>query len=79
MTYLSHISQLQTLYLMRVKLRMAIIDMSRNINWVELRRRGCNRKPEVVVDSRFLTHLHKETILCSHPLRSKESATTWSI
>ena len=50
-------------------------------------------KPEVVVEnanSSFLTHLQlgscsangvytKETILCSYPLRSKESATRWSV
>ena len=74
---------------MKVKLRMAIIDMPRNI---ELKFGGtvATTKLEVVVENastRFLTHLHwgscsancvytKETILCSHPLKSKKRATT---
>ena len=94
MTYLSkdnHISQ--TLCLVKVKLCMPIIGMTRNIG-LKLGDAIVTAKPEVVVESAnyssFLTHLHwgscsancvytKETLLCSHPLRSKESATTWSI
>ena len=71
---------------------MAIIDVPRNIG-LKLGGAVATTKPKVAVESTnacFLTHIHwgscsdncvytKETILCSHPLRSKESATTWSI